>query len=210
MSTIGAYCHADLSVRRLSQPDFCTVIPVLENWGESAYKRFDEQEGVIDSSTSRKKLLERLRDCAAMSFVLYRDLLKMSTYWSGSTEIYGCVDSKGIWQGFMSVTIERDQVSINQLVSNPRNVFPQTAECGDLETLPVKGAGTVLVLSAISRAIESNKETVSLMSLPSARSFYAKLGFLLVSDQSSDVSMKITAEKIWDLYPHLIISGLVA
>lgn len=112
------------------------------------------------------------------------------------------VDQNGQPQAMSLSLIKTSSISILHLATNPANIVPLDRE------QRCKGPGREVVFSTIKDAIQLQIPEIELASLRRSKLFYVNLGFEL-KDQNSSI-MHLTAEKIWDLYPHFIIPGIDA
>lgn len=194
-----------LYLKRLSKTDSHDAKSLMRDWSASADQILEAMQKNDRITRYNGKMVARIECCRTMSEQVRATILRFD--WSNKNrEIYLCHDKENNWLSIMVIEINKNSISIDQLVSNPRNLVPrqQGAKCG--RDAPVKGAGSTLVIRAISRAIELNKGTVYLRSLPDAVLFYESLGFSSdpVQPPGTCQPMRITAEKIRDMYLHLM------
>lgn len=122
-------------------------------------------------------------------------------------EFYFCEDIQKNHQAMMAIAIDTG-IHILAITSNPWNTFYLGKQ-----DFPVKGAGSLLIMQAIKRAIQLRKGQIHLKARLSAVAFYEKLGFVpnfKVPNPTTTLPMILTSDKIWHLYPHLIFSTLAA
>jgi hypothetical protein len=180
-----------LSVQKLLPLDYPSTKKIAEKWSESAYQRRDFILIKDNAQIQNPDSFQRLGDCGRISQKIGEILNRLENRPDQNTEIYRCIDGEKNWQAIMCIHREQDALCIYELVTHPWNIVPE--EMREPTDKPTKRAGTVLIIQAISRAVELNIKTIYLRSLPSSVKFYEKLGFSLDDIQpcKSTCSMRL-------------------
>jgi hypothetical protein len=186
-----------LTIYKIASPEDCAqAIRILSVWNELAFTKTDI---VSNNSYLKNKLLDSQSVGGLLEITL--DRMIPPTPQNASAECYYSLDSRGILQSMMSLCLHPEEVKILELLTNPENIIPSP----DTQTEVVKGAGRALILHAFEIAIAKGKKGVSLASTNSGEEFYKNLGFeaMRIGPLRTGPSMRISAEKILKLYPHI-------
>lgn len=166
----------------------------------------------IPHLNSNPILSERILDCLQICSVVKSHLdtdYQNTSEQKYSEEIYTCKDAHEETQSIMILHIYSSHIYIAQIVTNPQNLISGQHRIAQ-DSVPIRGAGKSLIEKAIQRAIELEKNTICLDALPSAVGFYEKMGFEENPFSEYLPEMILTSDKIWHLYPYLIIPRIAA
>jgi N-acetylglutamate synthase-like GNAT family acetyltransferase len=112
---------------------------------------------------------------------------------------YTCSDQHDEIQAIASVAIQKNEIKLSLLTTNPINLFPLDKES------PVKGVGKEILFHIIKTACVLQIGTIAVHPVEREKPFYKALGFHLEDEEDPVPSrMVLTASTIWDRYAHLI------
>lgn len=169
------------------------IAKICSFWADSTESRKlkTNEETKIQSLIDSHKILTQIASCAENVF----------TDPSPAPIVFHKVtDQRGMPQSISCSWIDKTELTIMLLATNPANIvpFPFERVC--------RGAGREVVFCCIRKAIQLQIPEIQLRSLPLAKSFYTKLGFETYekSGEKPLDKMRLTSEKIWVLYAHFI------
>jgi hypothetical protein len=196
-----------LNVQRIDPKDCPTAAKTARVWNTLAREKKERAE---------ESAKNRFSDCAHLSNIIAHRLRTGSF-----DEAYICRDRHGKEQGLMLIDTHKKIdtpdpryqgrfVKVGYLVSHPNNI-----RCKENESISdrVEGAGKELVRFAQKRAEELHFDGVFLEGVPSAKTFYEKIGFREIPTTSIEdgyYTMVKTAEKISDSIPPHVFPGAIA
>lgn len=180
----------------------------LEKVGDIASNWLSLSDYILCNTDRSSATYEPLVGCKMIISLMIEGSLEKTS--NELKELYICEDLQGTPQGLLEISIYRDLIEITKIVTNPTNLTSEEfREKEESFPSPVRGSGTALMMQVIQRGIELKKSQISIVPVLSGVNFYRKFGFETVIEKNT-LNMVLTSDKIWHMYPHLILPQIAA